>query len=125
VKLVLSAPSYELGDLVSFSVTNESKSLVHLYNAYWWQITDSLGTWLDPCEQIPIVIDLHPGYSFAANWGQTTCGEGSQVRPGRYRIAVPYYFECCPGERSVEAFFDIGLSPVEPATWGGIKATFR
>ena len=126
VELAMSASRYEVGELVSFSVTNQSKWLVTLYNGYWWHITDSEGTRLDPCDvQLPIEIDLYPGYSAAGNWGQTTCGEPSQVLPGRYRIVVPYYSDCCPGGQSVEALFDIGMTPVEPATWGGIKAIFH
>ena len=119
------APSYELGEDVSFSVTNQSKWLVHLVNGYWWQITDASGIRLDPCNQLPIEIDLYPGFSSYGTWRQTTCGEPSQVVPGRYRITVLYHSECCPVGQFVEAFFDIGFTPVEPATWGRIKATFR
>jgi hypothetical protein len=74
----------------------------------------------------PTEVELYPGYSFEDSWDQHHCYEGSQVPPGFYYLSVVYRSECCPGEwHTITVRFEIGAAPVEPASWGRVKAIFR
>jgi hypothetical protein len=126
ITLSLSQPSYEVGDTVSFTLANQTEWVIQLPAWPPWRITDSLGVTLAPCGVVPIIVEFHPGRSDYWEWNQLTCWDGPQVPQGRYRLSVDYWSECCPGENfSVEAWFTIGMVPVEPTTWGRVKAVFR
>jgi hypothetical protein len=48
------------------------------------------------------------------------------VPQGLFRIESTYASGCCPGDNfSAEAFFDIGVVPVPPVSWGRIKIVFE
>ena len=128
VTLSTSQPSYEVGEVVSFALANDTKWIIHL--DWWpgWVITDSLTTRVAPCGIIPTVIDIYPGGRETSQWDQRNCWDGSeaQVSPGRYCLHFGYRSECCPYETfSLQAWFTIGLVPVEASTWGQIKARYR
>jgi hypothetical protein len=125
VTLSLSAPSYEVGEVVSFVLTNQTEWMIQLPQGPGWTIRDSLGAYVAPCKITPAVIDMYPGWSFDWDWDQRDCQE-LQVPPGRYRVKIDYSCDGCPiYDNSVESWFSIGMVPTEPASWGRLKATFR
>jgi hypothetical protein len=127
VTLTTSAPFYPLGETVSFVLANQTEWMIQLPQWPGWGVgPDSLRSHAAPCEVIPIVVDMHPGWSFDYEWDQHDCYTMQQVPPGRYRIVVHYWCESCPKyDNSVEVSFEIGMVPIEPASWGGIKALYR
>jgi hypothetical protein len=126
ILLRLSQPLYEVGQPVSFRLSNESKWVITLPNAIgWWHISDSQRTLVGGCQIQPTTVELYPGYWFEDTWDQTVCIEGSQVSPGFYYLEVTYHSECCPGDYTITVRFEIGAAPVEPVTWGRVKAIFR
>ena len=123
VTLSLSAESYEVGEVVSF-VLQSTEWVIQLPSAPGWVISDSLSC-VAPCYIVPIVIDLYPGVPYDWEWNQENCDK-LQVPPGRYRLRFGYWCEECPVyENSIEAWFTIGVVPIEPASWGRIKTIFR
>ena len=125
IQLRLSETSYEIGEPVTFRLSNESKWVITLPHAIgWWHISDAHNL-VGGCHVQPTEVQLYPGYSFEDGWDQHHCFEGWQVPPGFYYLSVAYRSECCPGEYTITVRFEIGATPVEPASWGRVKAMFR
>jgi hypothetical protein len=126
IRLRLSQPLYEVGQPVSFRLSNESKWVITLPNAIgWWHISDSQMI-VGGCTIHPTEVDMYPGYWFEDTWDQHACDKGPQVPPGFYYLGVAYHSECCPGEyHTITIRFEIGAVPIEPASWGRVKAIFR
>jgi hypothetical protein len=121
VELRISKPAYEVGERVSFTLANDSAWNIQVFDGFWWRILDSAADRSDPCQSIPIMIDVLPTGWLDGDWDQIDCMSGVQVPKGRYRVVVDYQSECCLKSLQVEAAFEIGLSPVEPTTWGRVK----
>jgi hypothetical protein len=126
VTLALSKPAYEVGEPVRFTLANDTKCVITLLHAAgWWHIRDSQGVVVGGCYIVPLEVDVLPGQSLAESWDQHSCREGTQVPKGRYYLAGAWvsYDDCPDGYQILH--FDIGMVPIEPTTWGGIKGLFR
>ena len=125
VILFPSQPSYGVGQQVEFSLVNATEHVIHFRHTSWWAIHDAQGVMVEGCNVLPLNADIEPGDSHSWSWDQIHCANKVPVPPGRYRLTTTYASECCPGDQfAIETFFDIGAAPVEPASWGRIKAVF-
>jgi hypothetical protein len=125
VVLALSSPGYEVGEDVRFTVINKSEQTIWLPSLTSWRLRDSEGVVMAPCFELPLMVELFPGWSWSSGWNQEDCGE-VQVPQGRYFLEVVYWWDETWGDdQYVDASFNIGLVPIHPSTWGQIKASFR
>ena len=122
--LLLSKTNYAIGEQVEFALVNASEHPITVPYTNWWRITDSQGDVVAGCETDPKEIEVLPGDYLISDWNQVDCADERPVVLGRYRIDAFYSSDCCPGLTSVEGFFEIGTTAVEPTSWGRIKAAF-
>ena len=123
--LLLSKTSYAVGEPIEFALVNATEHVITVPHANWGRITDSQGAVVHGCQADPREIEILPGDYLIAEWNQVDCVDERPVALGRYRLDAFYSSECCPGLTSVEGFFEIGTTAVEPTSWGRIKATFE
>ncbi|HWN81097.1 MAG TPA: hypothetical protein VNM87_03270 [Candidatus Udaeobacter sp.] len=123
--LLVSEPSYAVGERVEFALVNGSEHVIAVSNTTWWKITDANGAVVGGCDAEPVELEVRPGNFLDSGWNQIDCTDHRPVPMGRYRLDAIYSSECCPGVTSIEAFFEIGTAAVAPTSWGRIKATFE
>lgn len=130
VTLVTSSGCYELGDTVSFTLTNNLDSTIYMPRSPVWTIYESASDSLVyPSVVLWIIVPLSGNSDATYTWPQTD-HHGNAVAAGTYWVEVRYSPQMEPWVVSTVAdTFDIKAScpstAVDPATWGSIKRLFH
>ena len=134
--LATSAPNYDPGQTVVFTVRNDHAEAVEIPAFPYWKIleqaTGDLGA---PCTSLPTIHSIDPGEEEQHSWNQLMCDGGLPATPGTYLLRVDYYLESAPGVylQSGVPFcigggcdLPVGVEDrVVESPWGRVKASYR
>jgi hypothetical protein len=132
VTLAVEEPTYAVGDTVVFVWTNDTDSTLVAVNLPPYEIYDFDSGELVAGPLLPTEYHLPPHTAARLTWDQQggNLGEGlQQVPEGHYSVEIYYYIVHENvghfAGHLVEDFWIMDVSPVQPVSWGAIKAMMK
>ena len=129
VSVTTDLPTYEIGDLVTIYLHNDSDYEI-------WTVSEppigiyhvESDSFVYPGTGLPVLVLFWPHITETRIWDQIGGPDDTQVPPGHYEVRWSWFTEPPdpPHSGTVAAAFEI-LSPVaaEPTTWTGVKSLFE
>jgi hypothetical protein len=130
VTLETSADCFEVGDTVSFTLTNDRDSTIYMPHEPPWLVYDaSADTLIFPSTVLWVIVPLGGNSSATYEWDQRDY-HLNQVPEGTYSVKISYSEQLDPWDLStVSDTFDVKTecpgTGVETTNWGSIKRLFR
>ena len=130
VTLDASRDCYELGDSVSFTLTNNRNSTIYMPHDPTWTVFDAgADTLVYPSVYLWVIVTLAGNSAVTYTWTQTDYHSNS-VPAGRYWVEVSYSPQMDPwAVTTVADTFDIKVNcpstALEASSWGSIKRLYR
>jgi len=121
---------YEVGDTVSFTLTNGLDSTIHMPHSPVWAVFDlAADTLIYPSLVLWVIVPLGPDSSETYVWDQKDYFF-TQVDTGRYEVRVSYSEQLDPWELNALADTfaiqeECPSTGTNETTWGSLKALFR
>jgi hypothetical protein len=119
---------YTVGDTVSFTLTNNRDSTIHIPHSPEWSVWDASGdTLIFPSTVFWVIVSLPADSSDTYYWPQIDY-HLNQVAQGTYWVEVTYSPQLVPWDPSftvTDTFYIGGASATDLSTWGNIKGLYR
>jgi hypothetical protein len=130
VTLETSLECFEIGDTVTFTLTNNRDSTIYMPHDPPWLVFDaSADTLIYPSIVLWVIVTLGGDSSATYDWDQIDY-HWNQVPEGTYWVQISYSEQLEPWELNTvadtfEVKTDCPSTGTEGATWGSIKRLFR